>query len=136
MHPQLVTETVAARNLGMAPSTLRRRITLFGLVPHAQSSTARRYWDVDALAQALDAAERSAAERSEQTSTLGHIDRHDDRHLVRQITNDLRTAVERGEFENGRRLPTTGAIARHYRVSDNTVRRALRALRADGIATS
>ncbi|QJY49050.1 GntR family transcriptional regulator [Pseudonocardia broussonetiae] len=132
MHPELVTETVAARALGIAPSTLRRRIALLGLVPHGRGPTTRRYWDVDALAQALSAATRSDEVRAGQTSALGCIDRHVNRHLARQIANDLRIALERGVFESGE-LPTTAALAQHYRVSGNTVRRALRALRADGV---
>lgn len=132
MHPDLVTETVAARALGMARSTLRRRIALVGLVPHARSPTMRRYWDVAALAQALTAAAQSEETRAGRTSALGGIDRHVNRHLTRQIAHDLHNALDRGAFDDGE-LPTTEALARHYRVSGNTVRRALRTLRADGV---
>ncbi|MBW0115045.1 GntR family transcriptional regulator [Pseudonocardia abyssalis] len=147
IHPDLVSEAVAARALGIKPTTLRRQIERIGLRPDARSATRRRYWDVRALDQALrDAPDAEDAARAALASVLGTVDRHDDRSLTRQIADDLRAVLlgdrgglgDRGDlageaFGTGGRLPSTTAIARHYRVSDNTVRRALRVLRAEGL---
>lgn len=134
IHPGLVSEAVAARELGIRPTTLRRQIERIGLRPDARSATRRRYWDVHALGRALaDAPDPVDATRALLASVLGRVDRTGDRSLTRQIADDLGAAVGRGALAGNGPLPSTGAIARHYDVSENTVRRAVRALCSEGV---
>lgn len=53
-----------------------------------------------------------------------------------QIADQLRDRVEAGEFSAGRLLPSESVLSREYRASRVTVRRALEALRDDGLVAS
>lgn len=134
IHPGLVPEAAAARTLGITPTTLRRQIERMGLQPDASTATRRRFWDVRALGRALDEAPaQDEEERAALHTALGRVDRHDARPLAGQIADDLRTAITRGPLAGRTRLPSTGAVAGHYGVSENTVRRAIRVLCAEGV---
>ncbi|MCB1016872.1 MAG: GntR family transcriptional regulator, partial [Acidimicrobiales bacterium] len=54
-------------------------------------------------------------------------------HRYQQIAEDLRRRVEAGEFAAGRLLPSEAALSGRYKASRVTVRKALEALRADGL---
>lgn len=55
----------------------------------------------------------------------------------RDIAAELRAALERGEFPPGARIPTEAELAERYGVARETVSRALRLLRSEGLlATS
>jgi GntR family transcriptional regulator len=51
-----------------------------------------------------------------------------------QIANDLRTAIEAGEYEPGDRLPGERVLAAQYSVAAMTVRQALNVLKSEGLA--
>lgn len=51
----------------------------------------------------------------------------------RVIAADLRAALLRGEFAGGAQLPIESALADHYRVSRQTIRRAFQELVAEGL---
>jgi GntR family transcriptional regulator len=54
----------------------------------------------------------------------------------RDIAEQLRERVERGEFVAGRLLPSEAELSGRYGASRVTIRRALEALRADGLVSS
>lgn len=54
----------------------------------------------------------------------------------REIADQLRGRVERGEFVAGRLLPSEAELSVQYKASRVTIRRALEALRADGLVSS
>ncbi len=54
----------------------------------------------------------------------------------REIADQLRERVERGEFVAGRLLPSEAELSVRYKASRVTIRRALEALRADGLVSS
>lgn len=58
------------------------------------------------------------------------------RYLAREIEQDLRRAVEAGQYGPGDKLPTESAIGAKYGVSRTVVREALAGLRAAGIVVS
>jgi GntR family transcriptional regulator len=53
-----------------------------------------------------------------------------------QVADDLRRAIERGEYQPGQRLPSGRALARRYEVALNTAQRAVDLLKAEGILIS
>jgi DNA-binding GntR family transcriptional regulator len=63
---------------------------------------------------------------------LGALDRMDDRPPYRQIADQLRAAIERGELQPGDRLPSEAALMEHYHVARMTARQAIQELRSEG----
>ncbi|MGR3935227.1 GntR family transcriptional regulator [Streptomyces sp. BRA346] len=55
---------------------------------------------------------------------------------VQQIADDLKAAIEHGEYGPGDRLPGENTLAAHYGVASLTARRALRILRTEGLVES
>ncbi|WP_445520973.1 GntR family transcriptional regulator [Streptomyces sp. NEAU-174] len=55
---------------------------------------------------------------------------------VQQIADDLKAAIERGEYGPGDRLPGENALATQYGVATLTARRALKILRTEGLVES
>lgn len=53
--------------------------------------------------------------------------------VYRQIANDLRAAIERGEYQPGQRIPGENDLMRDWAVSRNTARDALAVLRDEGL---
>jgi DNA-binding GntR family transcriptional regulator len=49
------------------------------------------------------------------------------------VAADLRRRIEAGEWDVDEALPTTAALAEHYRVSQSTITRVLRNLAAEGL---
>jgi GntR family transcriptional regulator len=56
--------------------------------------------------------------------------------LYLQVSSTLRTAILRGIYPVGSRMPTEEALCARFKVSRHTIREALRQLRADGLITS
>lgn len=54
----------------------------------------------------------------------------------REIADDLRTRVQAGEYPAGRVLPSESELSARYRASRVTIRRALEALRTEGLVSS
>src|SRR6187431_2746319 len=54
----------------------------------------------------------------------------------REIADDLRTRVEAGEYVAGRLLPSEAELSARFRASRVTIRRALEALRTEGLVSS
>ncbi|GGZ22179.1 GntR family transcriptional regulator [Streptomyces olivaceoviridis] len=52
---------------------------------------------------------------------------------TQQIADDLKAAIERGDYEPGDRLPGENTLASQYGVATLTARRALRILRTEGL---
>ncbi|GAB3959381.1 GntR family transcriptional regulator [Actinoallomurus acanthiterrae] len=67
---------------------------------------------------------------------LGTVDPTSDRAVFRQIADQLRTAIERGQLEEGDRLPSESKLMEHYTVARMTVRNALQVLQAEGLIVS
>ena len=67
---------------------------------------------------------------------LGALDRTDDRPPYRQIADQLRTAIERGELRPGDKLPSEAALMEHYHVARMTARQAIQELRGEGRVVS
>jgi GntR family transcriptional regulator len=63
---------------------------------------------------------------------LGSLDRSDDRPPYKQIADQLRAAIDRGELAPGDQLPSEAALMRHYDVARMTARQAIQELRAEG----
>ncbi|MCU1529430.1 MAG: GntR family transcriptional regulator [Frondihabitans sp.] len=63
---------------------------------------------------------------------LGSLDRSDDRAPYRQIADQLRTAIDRGDLAAGDKLPSEAELMRHYDVARMTARQAIQELRAEG----
>ena len=63
---------------------------------------------------------------------LGSLDRSDDRAPYRQIADQLRGAIDRGELKPGDRLPSEAALMRYYDVARMTARQAIQELRSEG----
>lgn len=51
----------------------------------------------------------------------------------RQLTTILRGQIQRGEIAPGKLLPSTRTLMQTYEVSDGTVKRAVAALREEGL---
>lgn len=52
---------------------------------------------------------------------------------TRRIADDLRTAIQTGEYRPGHQLPSTAALKQSYGVSNQTVQNALNVLRDEGL---
>ncbi|WP_018333437.1 GntR family transcriptional regulator [Actinomycetospora chiangmaiensis] len=63
---------------------------------------------------------------------LGGIDRADDRPPYRQIADQLRAAIDRGDLVAGDKLPSEAVLIEHYGVARMTVRQAVQELRNEG----
>lgn len=63
---------------------------------------------------------------------LGSLDRSDDRAPYRQIADQLRAAIGRGDFGAGDKLPSEAALMDHYDVARMTARQAIQELRSEG----
>ncbi|MHB1998941.1 MAG: GntR family transcriptional regulator [Solirubrobacteraceae bacterium] len=64
---------------------------------------------------------------------LGYIDRSDPTPLHQQVAAQIRRAIAEGEAKPGERLPPARDIAAVVGVNSNTVLRALRLLRDEGL---
>ena len=53
-----------------------------------------------------------------------------------QVADDLRSAIEKGEYQPGQRLPSGRTLAETYRVALNTAQRAVDLLKAEGVLVS
>lgn len=62
------------------------------------------------------------------------VDRQSPVPLWSQVQDDLRARLARGEFDSA--FPGENALVAEYEVSRNTVRQALRGLRAEGLVTA
>jgi GntR family transcriptional regulator len=62
-----------------------------------------------------------------------NIDRDDPAHLHEQVATEIRRAIADGEAKPGERLPPARHLAAVMGVNTNTVFRALRALRDEGL---
>ena len=51
----------------------------------------------------------------------------------RRVADDLRGRIEAGEFPAGSMLPSLASLAEHYRVGRTTARKAVGALRDEGL---
>lgn len=63
---------------------------------------------------------------------LGSLDRSGDRAPYRQIADQLRAAMDRGDLAAGDKLPSEADLMRHYDVARMTVRQAVQELRTEG----
>src|SRR3954462_5526230 len=63
---------------------------------------------------------------------LGSLDRSDDRAPYRQIADQLRRAIERGDLGPGDRLPSEAELIAHYNVARMTARQAIQELHTEG----
>lgn len=61
------------------------------------------------------------------------VDRQDPTDLYEQVAGEIRRAIAEGEAKPGERLPPAKDLAAVLRVNTNTVLRALRVLRAEGL---
>jgi GntR family transcriptional regulator len=61
------------------------------------------------------------------------VDRSSDRPVYRQIADQLRTAITRGEFPPGAKLPSERVLMDRYQTSRVTVRQAIAVLGAEGL---
>ena len=53
-----------------------------------------------------------------------------------QVADDLRRAIEEGEYQVGQRLPAGRTLAKQYQVGLNTAQRAVELLKSDGLVVS
>jgi DNA-binding GntR family transcriptional regulator len=53
-----------------------------------------------------------------------------------QVADDLRRAIEEGEYQVGQRLPAGRTLAKQYQVGLNTAQRAVDLLKSDGLVVS
>src|SRR5690606_4272733 len=53
-----------------------------------------------------------------------------------QVADDLRRAIEQGEYQVGQRLPAGRKLAKQYQVGLNTAQRAVELLKSDGLVVS
>jgi DNA-binding transcriptional regulator YhcF (GntR family) len=61
------------------------------------------------------------------------VDQHDDTDLHQQVAAEIRRAIAEGEAKPGERLPPARDLAAVIGVNSNTVLRALRTLRHEGL---
>ena len=64
---------------------------------------------------------------------LGSVDRLADAPPFRQIADQLRGAIQRGDLEPGGRVPSEAQLIEHYGVARMTVRQAVAELKAEGL---
>ena len=67
---------------------------------------------------------------------LGALDPTSDRAVFRQISDQLREAIDKGRFTEGDKLPSETELVEHYGVSRMTVRNALSVLQGEGLVVS
>lgn len=67
---------------------------------------------------------------------LGALDSTSDRAVFRQISDQLREAIDKGRFTEGAKLPSEAELVEHYGVSRMTVRNALSVLQGEGLVHS
>jgi GntR family transcriptional regulator len=72
-------------------------------------------------------------ESVETNLTLGRLDRSDPTLLHEQVAGEIRRAIARGEAGPGERIPQARDLAAELGVNTNTVLRALRVLRDEGL---
>lgn len=70
--------------------------------------------------------------RGQGAQALGVIDRDADRPPFRQIADLISSAIERGGYRDGDRLPPEGEMSAHFSVAKMTVRAAIQQLRIEG----
>ncbi|MGH3754937.1 MAG: GntR family transcriptional regulator [Pseudonocardiaceae bacterium] len=58
------------------------------------------------------------------------------RHTAWEIAEELRTAITRGDYEPGARLPSRATLSQTYEVAPATVVSALNTLRGEGLMHS
>lgn len=63
---------------------------------------------------------------------LGSLDRSDDRPPYKQIADQLRAAIDRGDLGPGDKLPSEATLMQHYDVARMTARQAIQELRSEG----
>jgi DNA-binding GntR family transcriptional regulator len=64
------------------------------------------------------------------------IDPNDPRRPFRQIADDLRSRISRGEFGPGQMLPSIKALSAHYEVAGQTIQSSLRVLKEENLVIS
>jgi DNA-binding GntR family transcriptional regulator len=64
------------------------------------------------------------------------IDPNDPRRPFRQIADDLRSRISRGEFGPGQLLPSIKALSSQYEVAGQTIQSALRVLKEENLVIS
>jgi GntR family transcriptional regulator len=64
---------------------------------------------------------------------LGRIDPTSDRAVFRQIADQLRDAITRGDLGEGAKLPSETELSEHYGIARMTARNALRVLQDEGL---
>lgn len=64
---------------------------------------------------------------------LGQVDKSSDRSAFLQIADQLRSAVQSGEFAAGVAVPSEARLMEHYGVARMTVRQAVQVLKAEGV---
>jgi GntR family transcriptional regulator len=74
--------------------------------------------------------------RREQTGNKLPAERAADAPLYIQVASTLKTAIVRGIYPVGSRIPTESELCERFEVSRHTVRDALKRLRADGLISS
>jgi GntR family transcriptional regulator len=68
--------------------------------------------------------------------SMEEIDHHAGEPVWSQLAGILRGQIERGAIPPGKLLPSISALMQIYGVSDGTVKRALRALRDEGLVST
>lgn len=89
----------------------------------------------DSLPEWKDAEDLSAisvASPGQTAEALGAIDRDADRPPFRQIAELISSAIDRGWYRDGDRIPPEGEMAAHFSVAKMTVRAAIQQLRIEG----
>lgn len=95
----------------------------------AEEATAGQVIDLPSLATCTVALRRSEREGAA-------LPKHKDPEgpaVYRQIANDLRAAIERGDYQPGQRIPGENVLMQEWGVSRNTARDALAVLRDEGL---
>lgn len=67
---------------------------------------------------------------------LGQIDKSRDRAAFQQIADELRQAIQSGEFAPGTMLPSEAQLMEHFGVARMTARQALQVLKAEGLVVA
>jgi GntR family transcriptional regulator len=70
------------------------------------------------------------------SGVLGALDPTSDRAVFRQISDQLREAIDKGRYKEGDKLPSESDLVEHYGVSRMTVRNALSVLQGEGLVVS
>jgi DNA-binding GntR family transcriptional regulator len=78
----------------------------------------------------------SAWQRLSSVVSMEEIDHHAGEPVWSQLVGILRGQIERGAIPTGKLLPSISSLMQIYGVSDGTVKRALRALRDEGLVST